>query len=400
MRIGIMCHSSYGGSGRIGLESAQELARRGHRVHLFTHAVPWGRWDPEAGVTLHCLDLDRGRGPSGLYLDWPEGDRQSLTSRVLALVAAEGLDLLHFHYALPFALVAAAIKARLQDAAPLLVGTLHGTEVSVYGRHPDWGPRLSRILKGLDGLTTVSLSHARLAARVFGLSRAPAVIPNFVDLSHFRPPAANGNGGSPRLYSRNGRPRIIHVSNFRAMKDPQSLAAIFLDLRARLDAELWLVGDGPELEGTMDLLARRGAAREVRHFGLTPRVAPLLKEAHLLLMSSRTESFCLAALEAMACGVPVLAPRVGGLPEVVLDGATGFLYPRGDLSQAVDLAADLLTDPCRRLAMGRAAARHSQNFSRTRIITRYENFYYGLWARRRGPRPGNGNGCGPVRLAP
>jgi len=396
MRIGIMCHSSYGGSGRIGLESAQELARRGHRVHLFTHTVPWGRWDPGAGVTLHCLDRDGGRGPSGLYLDWSEEDLRALTTRVLALIAAEDLDLLHFHYALPFALVAAQVKARLQDAAPLLVGTLHGTEVSLYGRHPALGPPLGRILRGLDGLTTVSLSHARLAVRVFGLSHAPAVIPNFVDLSHFRPPGTNGNGGARR----NGRPRIIHVSNFRAVKDPRGLAAIFLKARARLDAELWLVGDGPELEGAMALLQRHGVEQDVRHFGLTPRVAPLLKEAHLLLMSSRTESFCLAALEAMACGVPVLAPRVGGLPEVVVHGTTGFLYPQGDQIQAVDLAADLLTDPGRRLVMSRAAAKHVRNFSHTRIITRYENFYYGLLAWRRGQQPGNGNGRGPVRLAP
>ena len=172
------------------------------------------------------------------------------------------------------------------------------------------------------------------------------------------------------------------------------MAAIFLGLRDHLDAELWLVGDGPEMAMTAAFLSRHGVERDVRAFGLTPQVAPLLQEADLLLMSSRTESFCLAALEAMACGVPVLAPGVGGLPEVVIHGHTGFLYPQGAHDQAVDLAVSLLADPDRHLAMGQAAAGHARNFGHAEIITTYEDFYQGLLARRRGGRADNGNGRG------
>jgi N-acetyl-alpha-D-glucosaminyl L-malate synthase BshA len=388
MRIGIMCHSSYGGSGRIGLELAQELARRGHRVHLFTHTIPSGCLSPEAGVSVHCLDGNGGH-LSRLYLHWTDDELKALTARVLGMIATEGLDLLHFHYALPFALVAANLKSRLQAVAPLLVGTLHGSDVSLYGRHPAWRSRLSHILRSLDGLTTVSFSHARLAAWVFRLSHPPVVIPNFVDLSCFRPAGANGNCRLNRPSPQNGRAKIIHVSNFRAVKDPLSMAAIFLGLRHRLEAELWLVGDGPELQMTQASLRRYGLERDVCVFGLTPQVAPLLQEADLLLMSSRNESFCLAALEAMACGVPVLASRVGGLPEVVIHGHTGLLYPWGATAQAADLAAGLLAEPGRHSEMSRNAAGHALNFGHANIVTAYEDFYRTLLARRQKGRGQN-----------
>jgi len=382
MRIGIMCHSGYGGSGRIALELAQELCRRGHRVHLFSRTTPFGVWDPASGVALHRMAWERedSLSPSGFDVDWSEQDFKTFTAQVLRVIAAEGLDVLHFHYALPFAFVAAAVKERLKSAAPVLVGTLHGTDVSLYGRRPATRVPLAGILQDLDGLTTVSHSHARLARQVFGLSRAPEVIPNFVDLSRFHPPGGNGKG---RGHPGPRRPRLIHVSNFRPVKDPKSLAAIFLGIRARLQAELWLVGDGPELSKVATLFRRRGVADNVRYFGLRPQVAPLLGQADLLLMSSRAESFCLAALEAMACGVPVLATQVGGLPEVVRHGETGFLYAREEHTQAVDLALGLLADPARLRDMGLAAASRARLFGHAEIINAYETYYEGLLAWRR-----------------
>jgi L-malate glycosyltransferase len=377
MNIGIMCHSSLGGSARIAAGLAIELAQREHKVHLFTRTTPFGRWNSASGVRLHqaVVDGESDIHPAVLYTDWPIWERETLVSQILHVIATEGLDVLHFHYAVPFAFLAEEVKRRLGRAAPLLIGTLHGTDVSNYGQDPVKGRDLATSLRNLDGLTTVSVSHARMASQVFELSACPEVIPNFVDLSRFRPRlgANTLSGGSP-----NGKAKIIHVSNYRPVKDPQSATHIFLSIRKKMEVEFWLVGDGPEMGAIKTIFTQNGMEQVVRFWGLRHNVAPLLAQAHLLLMTSLSESFCLAALEAMACGLPVLATNVGGLAEVVVDGHTGLLFPVGDHALAVDLAVGLLSDPTRYRAMGEAAAIHARRFGQTRIVTAYEKLYHRL----------------------
>jgi len=259
-----------------------------------------------------------------------------------------------------------------------LIGTLHGTDVSTVGRDPVRGPDLARTLARLDALTTVSASHAALATRLFGLSTPPLVIPNFVDLATFKPARHRPGAGE----SLPPRPRIAHVSNFRPVKDPQSMARIFLEIRKEMDAELWLIGEGPEMPAVRSILQQAGAEKDVRYWGLHGDVAHTLAQTHLLLMTSLSESFCLAALEAMACGVPVLAPRVGGLPEVVLPGVTGWLFPPGDQATAVRLAVTLLSDQAQRDAMSAAAVRHAARFGHEQVVPIYEDLYARLLARR------------------
>jgi N-acetyl-alpha-D-glucosaminyl L-malate synthase BshA len=386
MRIGIMCLASFGGSARIATQLAVQLAQRRHRVHLFARTPPFGDKNHADGVTLHTITPDREADihPARLYTDWSAEDFQTFLSRVLDVIATEGLDVLHFHYAVPFAFLAAEVKRRLGWAAPLLIGTLHGTDVSVYGRDPIKGPQLAQTLRDIDELTTVSGSHACLASEVFGLSTQPKVIPNFVDLSRFRPHAPSrlpplvrgrvGEGVRPR-------PRIAHVSNFRPVKDSQSMARIFLSIREQMEAELWLIGEGPELDTVRSILQQNGAEKDVRYWGLRHDVARLLAQTDLLLMTSLSESFCLAALEAMACGVPVLATKVGGLPEVMVQGETGFLFPVGDHNLAVRLAVDLLSDQARHRAMSEAAARHAARFGYEQIVPEYECLYSKLLSR-------------------
>ncbi len=384
MRIGIMCHSSFGGSVRIATQLAKELARRGHRTHLFCRTPPPIRWDHSDGVIIHRSVFgkeDQRHHPAILYTDWTTYEFQNYLSILLQVIAKEGLDLLHFHYAIPFAEIAAEVKLRLGRNAPLLVGTLHGSDVSVFGLDPVKGSLLANILRNLDGLTTVSFNHARHATEMFGLPAYPEIIPNFVDLSRFKPRENCQEEGweikNQRKWGRNGtkKVRIVHVSNFRPIKGPQSMARIFLGILEKINAELWLIGDGQEMERVKGIFKNKGIKKEVRYWGLYHNVAPLLARTDFMIISSQSESFCLAALEAMACGIPVLATRVGGLPEVVIDGKTGFLYPIGDESTAVRLATHLLTDPIQYGAMRKAAYNHAQNFGQKQMVTLYENYY-------------------------
>jgi L-malate glycosyltransferase len=375
MKIGIMCHSSCGGSTRVATELAKELSRRGHRVHLFTQKVPFGYCNSSNGVVLHTTTPDHKNNhhPADLYTSWTDKEIEAFKTRVLEVAATDKLDVLHFHYAVPFGFVAAEIKQRMRQAAPLLVGTLHGTDVSVYGNDPVKGPKLAQALTHMDLLTTVSANHARLSADVFGLPKQPEVVSNFVDLLKFRPRKNRKLDSTPR-----SRPKIAYISNFRPVKDPQSMAHIFLGIRKQIDSELWLIGDGPEMETVKTIFKESEFENDVTYWGIQKQVVPILAQADLLLVTSLYESFSLAALEAMACGVPVLAPKVGGIPEVVVDGKTGFLYPADEHSHAVNIAVKLLSEPDIRKNTINEAILHSHNFDINNAVSMYEDFYLSM----------------------
>jgi N-acetyl-alpha-D-glucosaminyl L-malate synthase BshA len=375
MRIGMMCHASFGGSARIGVELVMALARRKHCMHLFTLATPQGYWDPQLNIVLHTLkhtvataaaELD----PTTLYIDWPEDDIQYYTEQLLRVITAERLDAVHYHYAVPFAFVAQRLRDRLGDATPRLIGTLHGTDVYRFGKEPEMGPRLARALQSCDVITTVSKTHAELATSVLNLARPPCVVANFIDLSRFQPSPCRRANRPVRP-----RPRLIHISNFRPIKDPCSMAHIFLGIRARLDAELWLIGDGEEMAAVRTILQHSAYAEDVRYLGLQSDIPWHLRQADLLLMTSHYESFCLVALEAMACGVPVLATCVGGLPEVVVHGCTGLLFPPGEHERAVEMAVRVLSSSSEHRAMRQAAIRHARQYGVERIVPAYERLY-------------------------
>ena len=386
MRIGVLCHSSLGGSARVGTELALGMAERGHHVHLFARSAPLHLRPGLPRMHLHPL---AGPAPvtARLDADWSPQDLDALVGLVATVAIGERLDVLHFHYAVPFALVAAAVRRRLGPAAPVLVGTLHGTDVSAYGRDAKAGPPLARALRAVDQLTTVSECYARLATDVFRLPAPPRVLPNFVDLSRFRPRLDRER----RREERGGRFLVVHISNFRPVKGPVAVARIFLRLHRRLPMGLWLIGVGSELPAARAVLSEGGAEGDVQCLGYQEDVSGLLARADLLLMASRAESFCLAALEAMACGVPVLASAVGGLTELVEHGRHGFLYPPDDHEQAEQLGVELLSDRDRYAEMCRQAVCRAGQFDRERVIGLYEDLYRGLIGRGRavGLRVGN-----------
>jgi N-acetyl-alpha-D-glucosaminyl L-malate synthase BshA len=367
MRVGLLCHSGIGGSVRIACTLASELARRGHSVHVMAHRPPVADWLKDSGVFLHTLLPANGRLPIGLKVEWSNNEQAEFRSLVAGVARRERLQVLHAHYAVPFAHIAASL-ARLGDSGPVTVATLHGTDVSVHGREPAQRRLLSESLRAIAAVTTVSHDHARLARHLFALRETPLVIPNFIDISRFK------TAQSPH----SGRPRIVHVSNFRSVKSPRSLGHVFLAVRERIDAELWLVGDGPSLSALREMLHEARAVGAVRFFGATTDVATILCEADLLLMTSVSESFCLAAAEAMACGLPVVATRVGGLSEVVSDGTTGHLFPVGAHAEATDAVAELLARPWLRRRAGSAARRQAARFACERIVPRYERLYRDL----------------------
>jgi N-acetyl-alpha-D-glucosaminyl L-malate synthase BshA len=368
LRVGLVCHRGVGGSTRIAVDLGNELAGRGHTVHLFARTLPLGIATFARGVTFHPLLAGDGHAPPTAFLDasWSDPDLDLLVERIVAVADSSGLDVLHFHYAMPFAWVAAEAVRRLGDAAPRLVGTLHGTDVSVHGRSSK-GRSLARDLARADRLTTVSNNHVRLATRTFSLSRPPDLIPNFVDLRRFRPIHSRLDQTRPH--------RIVHVSNFRAVKDPTSVVRVFARVRRELDAELWLVGDGEGMPAVRSAVREDRLDHHVRFFGLHPAVEQVLPHADLLLLTSRYESYCLAALEAAACGVPAVAPRVGGLPEVVVHGRTGLLFRGGDEHEATRAALMVLDDPHARIRMSGEAVKRAGRLSAVQMVPRYEQLY-------------------------
>jgi L-malate glycosyltransferase len=379
LRIGILCHGVLGGSARAATRLAAALSRRGHRVHLFVPgALPWLLPD---SVVQHRIPVPLSGYGSDPGAAWRCRDVLCFRRAVQTVTRDAALEILHFHYALPFALIADQIAGELDGAgvlAPGIVGTLHGSDVTRAAEMGSLRSRLRQAFASTAALTTVSHAYARLAADVFGLVRPPQVIPNFLGAGECRPIVLSRGEHAARLR----RPRLIHVSNFRPVKAPAAVARVFARVRERVDAELGLVGDGPEMPSVRRLLDDPALAAHVRYHGVRQDVSPLLADADLLVLTSRMESFGLAALEAMACGLPVVAPRVGGVPEVVEDGVSGLLFAPEDERDALDKVLAALRSSTVHWSMRCNAIARARHFSEPLVVERYEALYRQVVSRR------------------
>ncbi len=384
MRVGICCFPSFGGSGVVASELALALAECGDEVHVVSSTRP-PRLAEAPGVHHHPVD-GSGILEYGLF-DHPPYTL-ALANRLAQVVRDSLLDLIHVHYAAPHAVAALLARQMLAQSAAAsrtcpVVTTVHGTDVTLVGAHPNYSDVVGWALRGSDRVTVPSYALQSEVSERFALD-AVEVIPNFVPVaqgpasqaSARAPGADNGVGpGTPGPPSRSGM-QIVHVSNFRPVKRVADVVAAFALVRRQLPARLCLVGDGPGRPAAEGQCRELGIADDVSFLGNQAQVEPILERSDLFLSASETESFGLASLEALACGVPVVATRTGGVPEVVCHGRNGLLSPVGDVEALAESCVALLADPSRREAFasdGRRWARSS--FDRDAIVARYRDIY-------------------------
>jgi len=369
MRIGITCYPTYGGSGAVATELGLALAQRGHEVHFISYASPFRLRGFTERVTFHEV----------VPTDYPLFEHSpyafALAVKQHEVALREKLQVMHVHYAIPHAATAWLAKQMLEDEGRQLqlLTTLHGTDITLVGRDPSYFSLTRFSIEKSDRVTAVSAFLRQETYRAFGCVDCQVdVVPNFINPAEYHPPVE----GPPRTaLAPAGHRVLIHVSNFRAVKRVADVVRVFAGVRRTVPSTLILVGDGPDRDLVQDEAERLDVRRDVRFFGRVDDVADLLREADLFLLPSETESFGLAALEAMACGVPVLASAVGGLPEVVVDGETGYLTPGGDVAAMTERALRLLGDPAAHLRFRRQAAVRALEFSTDRIVPRYERIY-------------------------
>jgi L-malate glycosyltransferase len=365
LRIGICCYPTAGGSGVVATELGKHLAARGHSVAFISYANPLRLGELPPRVCYHEVDQES----HALLKQFPHS--LTLTAKMVEVARTHKLQILHVHYAIPFA--AAAILAR--QIAPELglkvVTTLHGTDITLVGSSPSFKPVTQWSIEQSDAVTAVSRYLRDETFRQLPMRKHIEVVHNFIDPDRHdvREPRCIPEKKSERQVT------LMHISNFRPLKRTDDVVRIFARVRERMDARLVLVGDGPEYGRTRDLVDSLGLNDAVRYVGVVDEVAPLLKAADLLLLPSETESFGLVALEAMASGVPVVASDVGGLPEVVEHGVTGFLAPVGDVDAMARFCLEILAD-CRSTKKFSIAARsRAATFSYADIIPLYERVY-------------------------
>ncbi len=361
-------HPTYGGSGVIAAELARYLAAQGHEVHFFSHAYPVRLFSGRNNVFFHEV----------APLDYPlfkyPPFELAFISRIIEVFQQHPLDLLHVHYAIPHAFIALSVRNILQAEGHRLpfVVTLHGTDSTLLGKDPSYHPVITHTLKAADHVTVVSEFLKEDCMRSFCLDREPAVIPNFVDLEVFR------RRPTPDLRAQYAEERemlLIHVSNFRPLKRVDWVLDTFHIVQQHIPARLLMIGDGPDLPRAEQLARRLNISDRVHFLGKMLDVVSCYAVADTFLLTSETESFGLAALEAMACEVPVAAFRVGGIPEVVIDRQTGWLAPLGDIEALARPIIEVWRHPDRLADMRQAARRRAADFDLRRIAPRYQEAY-------------------------
>jgi N-acetyl-alpha-D-glucosaminyl L-malate synthase BshA len=368
MKIGIICYPTYGGSGVVATELGKALASAGHQVHFITYTQP-PRLD-FFNENIYFHEVSVASYPLFEYLPY----ESALASKMVDVTINEQLDLIHVHYAIPHASAAYLAKQILKYKGihvPVIT-TLHGTDITLVGRDPSFEPVVTFSINESDGVTAVSESLKNDTYAEFEILSNIEVIPNFIDLERFKK--------QPKEHFKlaicpNGEKLLMHTSNFRKVKRIEDIIRVFAKVQKQIPSKLLLVGDGPERTGIEALCRDLGVYQDVRFLGKLDTIEEALSLADLFLLTSEKESFGLAALEAMACEVPVISSDAGGIPEVNIHGETGYVSKVGDIDDMVKNTVAILSDPILHKKMKKNALERAQEFDIKKILPLYEKYY-------------------------
>jgi N-acetyl-alpha-D-glucosaminyl L-malate synthase BshA len=367
LKIGITCYPTYGGSGVVATELGKELANLGHEVHFVSYAVPIRLDKFHERVYFHEVDMV----PYPLF-QYPPYDL-ALAAKMYEIANYAQLDLFHVHYALPHAISAYLAKSMVEDRDVKIITTLHGTDITLVGMDRSYFPITKFGIKKSDGVTTVSKYLQTLTQNQVGRQDIE-VIPNFVDAQLFKKPA--NMDCAKNLIAPGGEPVLMHASNFRPIKRIINVIEIFERVLKKMDARLVFVGDGPEKSVAERYCQENKLTEKVSFLGRQDNLPDLLGCADVFLLPSELESFGLAALEAMSCEVPVVATIVGGIPEVIVHGETGFLANLGDVDKMAGYSLEILKNPNLRRRLGENGRQRAiEVFGQSKIVPLYERYY-------------------------
>ena len=368
MRIGITCYPTYGGSGVVATEIGKELAIRGHEIHFISYAIPIKLDATSEGIYFHEVEM----------LNYPLFEHPhytlALATKMADVAVHHKLDLLHVHYAIPHSVSAYLAKEMLRPRKIPVITTLHGTDITLVGNDRSYLPITRFSIDRSDGVTAVSEFLRKLSSQEFALQKPIVLIPNFVNCDVFQ---KTQDANRREKFAPADEKIIVHISNFRPVKRVTDVIEIFDEVQHHLPARLLMVGDGPDRFKAECLSRNKGLSEKVIFLGKQDSVAEILSVADLLLLPSENESFGLVALEAMACEAPVVASKVGGLPEVIREGIDGYLIAPKNVKAMASRTVEILSDPEKHRKMGINARKFAmEKFCSTKIIPLYEEYYH------------------------
>ena len=369
MKIAIVCYPTFGGSGVVATELGLELARRGHEIHFITYSQPVRLALLSPNVFYHQVNVPEY--PLFHYQPY----ELALSSKLVDMVKLHKIDLLHVHYAIPHAYAGYMAKQMLKNEGINLpmVTTLHGTDITLVGNHPNYKSAVTFSINQSDVVTSVSQSLKDDTLKLFNISNEIKVIPNFIELNNNK--LNTGNPCSRSVLAKADERIITHISNFRKVKRIPDIVKIFAKIAQHIPAKLLMVGDGPEKERAEELCVELNITEKVIFFGNSHEIDSILSNSDLFLLPSETESFGLAALEAMAWGVPVISSNTGGLPEVNFDGISGYLSPVGNIDEMANNALKILKDENTLNDFKQNALKTAQQFDIENVLPLYEKMY-------------------------
>lgn len=368
MRIGIVCYPTFGGSGVVATELGLALARRGHEIHFITYSQPV-RLDL-LGSNVHYHEVNVPEYPLFLYQPY----ELALSSKLVDMVKLHQIEILHVHYAIPHAYAAYMAKKMLQEEGIYvpIVTTLHGTDITLVGSHPFYKPAVTFSINKSDAVTSVSQSLKDDTLRLFDIKKDIEVVPNFIDVSKYK---SDFTDCQRELMAKQDEKIITHISNFRQVKQIPDVIKIFYNIQKELPAKLMMVGEGPEKADAERLCQKLGIMDKVVFFGNSNEIDKILCFSDLFLLPSITESFGLAALEAMVSGVPVISSNTGGIPEVNIQGVSGFLSEVNDVDEMSKNALYILKDESRLKQFKENAKVEAKKFDIHNVVPQYEALY-------------------------